>query len=459
MMDVYSMGAERPTISPIHFRQAGRDAIRAALSASRATLLSRLADYRAALGDQLLVPYAAELNPPLWEVGHIAWFEEFWIARNPERAAGRRASAETARLPSLRPEADACYNSSQVPHASRWHLPLPDLAATLDYLAAVREGTLAGLDAMSDAELYFVQLAILHEDMHGEAWAYMAQTLGLPLQLPMPPPVAAGAGEIELPGGDWLLGCAEAGFAFDNELPPGPVCLVPFAIDAEVVSWRRYLPFIAADGYGRPEFWSKNGNSWRQAQIAEWGVALPRYLRPVGEGWEIQRFGRWQALDPDQPAIHLTHFEAEAWCRWAGPSSSAGAASGNGRPAPSPPSSASRPIPTPTTRGRGSTVGRCCAAPRLRPASACATRATATSSPPNATTFSPASAAAPARLNQRPGRSSSCRPRPFRSSRSAGAAAGGAGRGASMRGAAAGGGAMSRTGAGMRTSGAGRGIS
>jgi gamma-glutamyl hercynylcysteine S-oxide synthase len=318
MMDVYSMGAERPTISPIHFRQAGRDAIRAALSASRATLLSRLADYRAALGDQLLVPYAAELNPPLWEVGHIAWFEEFWIARNPERAAGRRASAETARLPSLRPEADACYNSSQVPHASRWHLPLPDLAATLDYLAAVREGTLAGLDAMSDAELYFVQLAILHEDMHGEAWAYMAQTLGLPLQLPMPPPVAAGAGEIELPGGDWLLGCAEAGFAFDNELPPGPVCLVPFAIDAEVVSWRRYLPFIAADGYGRPEFWSKNGNSWRQAQIAEWGVALPRYLRPVGEGWEIQRFGRWQALDPDQPAIHLTHFEAEAWCRWAG---------------------------------------------------------------------------------------------------------------------------------------------
>ncbi len=303
---------------PGHFRQAGRDGLRAALAASRANLLDRLADYRAALGDRLLVPYAGELNPPLWELGHIAWFEEFWVARNPERAAGLAAKAETPRPPSVLAAADACYDSSRVAHATRWQLPLPDLAGTLDYLAAVREATLAGLDAMPDSELYFVQLAVLHEDMHAEAWAYMAQTLGLPLRLNPPPAIAEAAGEIALAGGDWLLGSAEAGFAFDNELPPGPVRLAPFAIDAEAVSWRRYLPFIAADGYGRPEFWSKNGNSWRQAQIAERGVALPRYLRRRGEAWEIRRFGRWQELDPEQPAVHLTHFEAEAWCRWAG---------------------------------------------------------------------------------------------------------------------------------------------
>lgn len=312
------MAAERPTISPVHFRQAGPDGIRAALTASRITLLDRLADYRAALGDRLAVPYSAELNPPLWELGHIGWFEEFWIARNPERAAGLAASAETPRPPSLLADADACYNSSQVPHASRWHLPLPDLAGTLDYLAAVREGTLAGLAAMSEAERYFVQLAIVHEDMHGEAWAYMAQTLGVPLRLDPLPAVSATAGEIALAGGDWLLGCSEEGFAFDNELPPCPLRLAPCAIDAEVVSWRRYLPFIEADGYGRPEFWSKSGNAWRQAEIARRGVALPRYLRASGQGWEIQRFGQWQALVPEQPAIHLTHFEAEAWCRWAG---------------------------------------------------------------------------------------------------------------------------------------------
>jgi EgtB-related family protein len=48
------------------------------------------------------------------------------------------------------------------------------------------------------------------------------------------------------------------------------------------------------------------------------GEALPRYLRRAADGWQVQRFGQWQALDPDQAALHLTWFEADAWCRWAG---------------------------------------------------------------------------------------------------------------------------------------------
>ena len=317
MTEIYST-PQHGSAAPPHFRQGGRAALRDALAASRSAMLDLFARYRAALGDDLRVPERGDLNPPLWELGHIGWFEEFWCARNPERARGLAAGPDTPRPPSLLAGADALYNSSQVAHATRWHLPLPDAEETLDYLAAVREGTLALLERMPDDELYFVQLAILHEDMHREAWVYMAQTLALALDWPAPAALPADAGEIAVAGGDWQLGSSEPGFAFDNELPAHPVRLAPFSIDAAPLSWARYLPFIAADGYGRPEFWSENGWRWCEARRRERGEALPRYLRRAGDAWEIRRFADWQPLAPDQPAIHLTHFEAEAWCRWAG---------------------------------------------------------------------------------------------------------------------------------------------
>jgi ergothioneine biosynthesis protein EgtB len=316
MTNVYSTGGGGPHVP--HFRQADRTGLIDALASSRGALLDLYARYRAALGDDLRVPRRDELNPPLWELGHIAWFEEFWCARNPERARGLAAGPDTPRPPSLLAGADAHYNSSQVAHATRWQLPLPDAEETLAYLAAVREQTLALLERIPDDELYFVQLAILHEDMHREAWVYMAQTLALPLAWPEPDPVAVDAGEILLQGGDWQLGSSEPGFAFDNEVPAHPVRLAPFAIDAAPLSWERYLPFIADDGYGRRELWSENGWQWCQARRGENGEALPRYLRRAGDTWEIRRFADWHPLAPDQPAIHLTYFEAEAWCRWAG---------------------------------------------------------------------------------------------------------------------------------------------
>ena len=298
-----------------HFRQAGRSEIEAALSASRATMLGWLAAYRAALGDELLVPYSLELNTPLWEIGHIGWFEEFWLARNPQRTLGVAADPEVPRPDSWLAGADGFYNSSLVAHKRRWRLALPDVPGTLAYLEAVRATTLALLEqsSESDADLYFFRLVIAHEDMHAEAWVYMAQTLGIPLAIPARASLPAD-GELALPGGEWQLGYGAPGFAFDNELPAHAVRLAAFEIDRQPVTWRRYLPFVEAGGYDDPRYWSAAGWAWRQAH----GLAHPRYLRPPGSRWQCQYFGTWQDLAADQAAIHLSYFEAEAWCRWAG---------------------------------------------------------------------------------------------------------------------------------------------
>lgn len=304
-------------------RTADRQALAQSLRASRAHTLALLAAYEAALGPLLVVRCTAQLNPPLWEAGHVAWFQEFWLARNPQRHLGVQADPQADRAPSLLAQSDALYNSSLVAHKSRWHLALPDLPATRAYMQATLDQTLALLarESDDDAALYFYRLALFHEDMHGEAAIYMAQALGMTLPhtlfCPHTQPGTGPAHLLRLAEADWTLGYADGGFAFDNELGSHAVHLQACAIDDRPVSWRLYLPFVEENAYANPKWWSQPG--WQALQ----GRNAPRYLRRVHHDashpvWEQWSFGQWQTLDLDAPACHLNYFEAEAWCRWAG---------------------------------------------------------------------------------------------------------------------------------------------
>lgn len=289
-----------------------------ALQASRGDTLTTFAAYERALPG-LQVPPRDGLNPPLWELGHIGWFQEAWLARNPQRRLGVAADPEAPRARPLRSNADALYDSSRVPHGTRWALPLPDAAATRADLAAQLDTTLALLQdsAADDASLYFFRLALLHEDMHHEAALYMAQSLGIAIDAPrwQAPKLPAPAAPLQFEAGCFRLGSdAAAGFAFDNELGAHEIDIGACEIDAQVLRWAEFLPFVEAGGYADARLWSEAGWSWRQAAARE----VPRYLRRDAGEWLQWRHGRWQRLDPAEPACHLAAHEAEAWCRWAG---------------------------------------------------------------------------------------------------------------------------------------------
>jgi len=304
----------------VAIRHAGPAVLAEALQASRRDTLARFAAIERAL-PHLRVPPRETLNPPLWELGHIGWFQEFWIARNPQRAVGARADPAAPRSRGVRDTADALYDSSTVPHATRWSLPLPDADATRADLARQLDTTLALLGDSDDADeaLYFFRLALLHEDMHHEAALYMAQALGLPLDDPRWRAVAlpGACASLAFDPGAWRLGSGPAGFAFDNELAAHSVALPATQIDSRVLRWADYLPFVEAGGYAQPQWWDAAGRAWLAAEPA----TAPRYLRRgAGEAarWQQWRNGRWAALDPALPACHLTAHEAAAWCCWAG---------------------------------------------------------------------------------------------------------------------------------------------
>jgi len=299
-------------------REGGAPQLAEALAGARNRTLALLAAYERALGPELTVPYSTQLNPPLWEAGHVGWFQEIWIARNHQRSRGAGCDPDHARAGGRMTGADALYDSSRVEHTARWRLPLPDLAATRAYLESGLRETLELLARSPETPeaLYFFRLALLHEDMHCEAATYMAQALDIALPAALAPEESAvqAAGSLNLRGRQWRLGYDGPGFAFDNELAPHVVDVAAFEIDDVPVSWERYLPFVEAEGYRDPRWWSSEGWQWRAAQSLE----APRYLRQAAGTWQRRRFGEWLPLASGAPAVHLTWFEADAWCRWAG---------------------------------------------------------------------------------------------------------------------------------------------
>ena len=264
--------------------------------------------------EQLIGPKLDIVNPMQWEIGHVAWFYEYFILR---RLYGHQP---------LLAHGDDLYDSIKIAHDTRWDLPLLSLEDTLDYMERVKAALIERLHGtMADATDSFIyQFATFHEDMHDEAFLWTRQTLAYPrpalgvAKEGLPPDAEAGAlhGDVEVPGGTFWLGSPPtAPFLFDNEKWAHPVTLSPFRIARAPVTNGDFQAFVADGGYQRRELWDDQGWRWRQGAGAE----HPVYWRRADSGdWHLRRFDTWSELPPHRPVIHVNWYEANAYCRWAG---------------------------------------------------------------------------------------------------------------------------------------------
>jgi iron(II)-dependent oxidoreductase len=255
------------------------------------------------------------MSPIVWDLGHIAAFEDLWLAHS---AFGD---------PMLREGVGEVYDPSAAPRRERGGLPFLRGDDALRYMDDVRARALDRLDGADLApdstpllrDGFVYEMVLRHEQQHTET---ILQTLQLmtadtyvPPQRREPPNVSETAdGMVAVEGGAFAMGAAESGFAYDNERPRHESVVRPFLIDRAPVTNGAFLAFIADRGYERGEWWSPEGWTWRRSE----GATAPAFWRRDGGRWLARSFGEWADVDPALPACHVSWYEADAFARWAG---------------------------------------------------------------------------------------------------------------------------------------------
>jgi len=283
---------------------------------------------------QLDIPYHPGVNPPLWEMGHAAFFYEVFVFNLLDGDD------------SFDPAMDDLWDSFHIDHRDRWRPDLfPGLENTLAYFDHVYDKMEDRIEQkpLTDHELYLCRYAIFHQNMHIESLVWCRQTVGYapPPGANFPRPAAGSSNDLlkqdaVVPAGHWLIGMpgdssqyATADFAFDNEKPRHEVSLDEFAISRCLVSNQEFMDFVESGGYQKPELWSFGGQKWLRTETdvalvhgeAEPRMMAPRhplYWRRHDGQWQEKLFDQWQPLNPDAPVTHVSYWEAEAYCHWAG---------------------------------------------------------------------------------------------------------------------------------------------
>jgi len=292
---------------------AWRDGAREALGTSRRRLLELL---RPLSPGVLAAQHSPLMSPPVWDVAHVANYEEQWLLR----ALGDPAvtGAETDRL----------YDAFRNPRSSRAALPLLGASEAFAYAERVRSRVLRRLDSLGADDVlragplleggFVYGMVAQHEQQHIETLVATLQLVTSTVLAPLPAVLPAPEREslpreVRVPGGPFAMG-SDAAWAYDNERPRHVVDVEPFLIDRFPVTNRDFVAFIEDGGYRRRALWHEVGWAFRESEQLE----HPLFWRRAPRGWERRRFGLWEPLPADEPVCHVCWYEADAFARWAG---------------------------------------------------------------------------------------------------------------------------------------------
>ncbi len=313
----------------------GLDTARTAIVEALAKVRNRTLDLVAPVSDAGLIrQHSPLMSPIVWDLGHIAEFENLWLVQRLGEVVGESALPEA-------------FDAMRTPRSRRAELELPTPGAVLERLVEVRAEALEMLARVDLAgsqnrllrDGFVYELVREHEAQHQET---ILQTISLmesgsyvpASRMRFEPSGSALPGRmIGVPAGAFEMGAPSGPFTYDNERPRHTVRTGRFQIGRFPVTNGEFFEFVASGGYDDPALWTTAGWSWKN----EAGVAVPKYWRPEGFGEpltsqaaaEMARFGgtdawkRTTSLGPEplratDPVVHVSQHEAEAYAKFAG---------------------------------------------------------------------------------------------------------------------------------------------
>jgi ergothioneine biosynthesis protein EgtB len=277
-----------------------------------------------------------DASPTKWHRAHTTWFfEEFVLGRTD----GYRPVD-----PAYRYLFNSYYEAvgPRQPRPRRGMITRPTVDDVTRYRAVVDAAVLDALATgrLDDGARALLELGLHHEEQHQElllmdAKHLLGQNPLRPAYLPAPPepapaPTAAGGaiagtagtaarahGWLAVEGGIVAVGDDGTGFAFDNERPRHDELVHPAAVADHLVTCGEWLAFVDDGGYRRPELWLSDG--W--TTVAAEGWEAPLYWErsaATTDAWDVFTLHGRRPVDPAEPVVHVSYYEADAYARWSG---------------------------------------------------------------------------------------------------------------------------------------------
>ena len=296
------------------FSRLTEDDLRAHVALEMQRTRERSAVLTDAVDDEDLIRQHSPLMSPLvWDLAHVGSQEELWLVR------------DVGGAPAIRPDIDDLYDAFQHARADRPELPLLGPSEARKYVRTVRDKVFDLLDRtplegrrLVDQAFAFGMI-IQHEPQHDEPMLATHQLReGAPVLTAPAPPRASDVDtmphEVVVPGGEFVMGTSSEPWALDNERPAHRVWVDDFFIDSAPVTNGDFMRFIDAGGYDQQRWWSDAGWEFRHRA----NLRAPRFWDRDGDKWVRRRFGHIEPVPMDEPVVHVSFYEAQAYAAWAG---------------------------------------------------------------------------------------------------------------------------------------------
>lgn len=268
-------------------------------------------------------------SPPNWHLAHVTWFFQKVLEKYGFKIQDVDNSTNTDYLNSY-------YQKFHniLPKTERGRYPRPTVSQTLRYRKIVEDALLDFFKivkkngTLNKKMKYDFLLANQHEMQHQELMIYDLQHYFNRFPDPKDsyrPKIAKGLGTVgstdistsmaKVPGGLYNLGFTGDGFCYDNELPEHKTYLDPFEIDIHPITNGDFIKFIDDGGYEDYHYWLADG--WDLVKGKGW--SSPLYWEKKEEGhWYKKEFRGLSKINPKEPVVNVSYFEADAYAKWIG---------------------------------------------------------------------------------------------------------------------------------------------
>jgi len=271
--------------------------------------------------EDYVVQSMPDVSPTKWHLAHTSWFFEAFVL-----------SKANSNYKSLHPQYNFLFNSYYIQIGERYERPKrglisrPSVKDVYEYRNYVDKNMIDFLENAN--ENIFNQLASVveiglhHEQQHQELiLTDIKHVFSINPLYPVYIEKKQNNFTV-IPKLHWIsfesrvyeIGHEGNSFAYDNETPKHKEYIEPFKLASRLITNREFLEFIEDGGYKRSELWLSDGAA--AVEIEKWEA--PFYWDKKDDEWWIFTLSGRRKLDLNEPVCHVSHYEADAFARWAG---------------------------------------------------------------------------------------------------------------------------------------------